>query len=447
MLVRKSSLAKAFLLSIVIVVATSACIGHAAPVGGTYVSVSPLAYVAKTLGETFVLSVQVSNVENLRAFEFKLGYNATLVEATAVVQGSFFPPAPESTTEELQINNTMGFVWVRISLSGSQPAMDGSGTLAQITFDVTSAPRSPQQASCMMSLYDTLLYDDSMRTITHDSVGGIYFYGSMQPDPPVDGLLLDVYTQKGGKGQGTPGGTFQLLEIVQLDSTLTYNGYPVQSKLVGFEALNPENQTIFLLVAVTDSEGTATISFRIPNLSQSLGKWTVISSSEVADRVVWDFLTFNVTYAIAPYGPRANFTESTEVPYELQTVEFDATNSLPGWNGTNIMPITEYRWDFGDGNKTTTQTPIVYHAYKQARIYYVTLTVYAPGATPETDTAPAQRKVVLPIPVGGYSILIERPAVERSPILYLALLTIQVAVFAIVRRKTPIKNHQRKTVK
>jgi hypothetical protein len=447
MSVGRSSLTKAFLLSIVIVVATNACIGHAVLVEGTYISVTPSAYVAEKLGETFVISVQISNVQNLRVFEFKLGYNATLVEATGVVQGSFFPPAPESSVEKLQINKTTGFVWLRISLSNSQPAMDGSGTLAQITFNVTFAPRPPEQACCVLSLYDTLLYDDSMRTITHDSVGALYFYGSVQPDPQVDGLILDVYTQKGGKGQGTPGGTFKLLEIVQLNSTLTHDGYPVQSKLIAFQVLNPKNETIVILVAATDSEGTATVNFRIPNLLQSLGKWTVISTAQVADIVVWDFLTFDVTYAIAPHGPRANFTESAEEPRELETVEFNASNSLPGWNGTNILPITEYRWDFGDGNKTATQTPIIYHAYKQTGIYYVTLTVYAPVATPETDTTPARRKVVLPIPVGGYSILIERPAVERSPILYMALLTIQVAVFAIVRRKTPIKNYQRKTVK
>jgi hypothetical protein len=438
-LVWKSSLTKAFVLSIFIVVATGARLTLGDTVGGTYISVTPSAYVAEKLGETFVISVQISNVQNLRVFEFKLGYNATLVEATGVVQGSFFPPAPESSVEKLQINKTTGFVWVWISLSDSQPAMDGSGTLAQITFNVTFAPRPPEQACCVLSLYGTLLYDDSMRTITHDSAAGLYFYGSVQPDPIVDGLILDVYTQKGGKGQGTPGGTFKLLEIVQLNSTLTYDGYPVQSKLVAFQALDPTNKTVLILVAITDYEGVASESFRIPNVVDSPGKWTVIATAGVADKVVWDWLTFNVTYAITPYGPKANFVENTELAYELQTVEFNATSSLPSWNGTNIMPITEYRWDFGDGNKTTTQTPIICHSHKQAGTYYVTLTVYAPGATPATDTAPAQRKVVLPPSVGGYSILIQRPVIERSPTLCMALLTIQAAVFTIVGRKAHIK--------
>jgi hypothetical protein len=285
-----------------------------------------------------------------------------------------------------------------------------------------------------------------MRTITHDSIDGLYFYGSIR-DPQVDGLLLDVYTQKGGKGQGSPGGTFKLGEMVQLNATLTYNAYPVQAKLVAFEALNPKNKTYLTLVAITGNEGVATINFTIPYLSESIGIWTVFATATVSDTVVWDFLTFNVTYAIAPYGPRASFTESTEEPYRLEMVVFNASNSLPGWNGTNIMPITEYRWDFGDGNKTATEAPIIFHAYEQAGIFYVTLTVYAPGATPETDTSPVQRKVVLSVPVGGYSIPIERPAVERSsPTLYLALLTMQAAVFATVRRKTP-RTHERKTLK
>lgn len=36
---------------------------------------------------------------------------------------------------------------------------------------------------------------------------------------------------------------------------------------------------------------------------------------------------------------------------------FNASLSLVGWNGTHYMPITEYRWNFGDGNTTSTAAP------------------------------------------------------------------------------------------
>lgn len=53
-------------------------------------------------------------------------------------------------------------------------------------------------------------------------------------------------------------------------------------------------------------------------------------------------------------------------------------------------------------NTTTITAPIITHVYTNPGVYTVTLEVYSPGATPETDTT-SQLKTVLspPIPVGG----------------------------------------------
>jgi len=129
------------------------------------------------------------------------------------------------------------------------------------------------------------------------------------------------------------------------------------------------------------------------------------------------------------------FTESTETPSVDEQVRFDATNSQPGWNLTEI-PITEYRWDFGDGSQVTTTTPIIYHTYKQAGTYYVTLTVYAPGTTPETDTSyPPQRKVVYAVPVGGYSLPIEKYTGTMPLIPYFTLVAMLIVVSNVLRRR------------
>jgi hypothetical protein len=435
-LIRKFLRRHVVLLLISIAVMGTGCIVQADPVEGTYVSVEPPVYVAKALGEVFTINVNISNVQNLRVFEFKLGYNTTLLDAVGVAQGTFFPPPPKASVEKLGINKTMGFVSVRISLSGSERAMNGSGTLATITFNVTFAPTPPEKAYCALYLNDSLLYDDSMTAIIHDSADGLYFFRSIQVDPPGTGRLLDLYTQKGGIGQGVSDGTFKLGETVELNANLTYNDYPVQGKLMSFVALDPKNITIRVQVGITDAEGSVTIDFKVPYISDSLGTWTVVAAAEVADRVVWDFLTFEVIYAVPPHGPKAAFTEIPERPYVNEIVIFNASNSLPGWNGTGIVPIAEYRWDFGDGNKTTTSTPIIYHAYGQAGIYYVTLTVYAPGATPETDTAPTQTKLVYLIPVGGYSVPIGSTTIAQPLAPYSILAAIQAIAFAIVRRKT-----------
>jgi len=79
---------------------------------------------------------------------------------------------------------------------------------------------------------------------------------------------------------------------------------------------------------------------------------------------------------IHPYGsvcaPTANFTWT---PIANLTIRFDASISLPGWNGTGYAPIQTYAWDFGDGNLTTVSYPIIDHKYATSDDYSVTLTV------------------------------------------------------------------------
>jgi hypothetical protein len=149
---------------------------------------------------------------------------------------------------------------------------------------------------------------------------------------------------------------------------------------------------------------------------------------------LWDIEQKQVL-VVQPHGPKAEFTATPETTYAGEAIKLNASASLQGWNGTHTMPITEYRWDFGDGNMTTTTTPIIYHSYKTAGIYYVTLTVYAPGATPETDST-TRRITIISMPVGGYSIPIRGYTTGKLLAPYLALVAMLTAVFATIRRKT-----------
>ncbi|MCJ7431844.1 S8 family serine peptidase [Candidatus Bathyarchaeota archaeon] len=142
---------------------------------------------------------------------------------------------------------------------------------------------------------------------------------------------------------------------------------------------------------------------------------------------------------VQPHGPKAEFTILPETAKVCELVKFDASSSLFGWNGTHNMPITEYRWDFGDGNRTTTSTPIVYHRFSSSGIYYVTLTVYAPGATPETDST-TRRVTVITIPVGGYSISIQVHTKTEPIIPYIALIATLTAILTKLRPKTKRKH-------
>lgn len=270
------------------------------PVADPYLLVTPTTHVATRLGETFTIYINISNVNNLRAFEFKLSYNTTLLDTVKVDQGSFFPSPPGVSVAKLEADETAGLIWVSISLSNFETPKSGSGTLATITFIVTFAPPSPARTSSVLDLHDTMLYDGNMASIVHNSIDGLYFWQTLLDDPPEAGLLLDLVTQRGGTGINATDGTFTLGETVELTAHLTLNGDPVQQKMVAFEVRNPLNEMILNRVALTDTNGYAVISFRIPSLSKSIGTWTVAATSSVSEYVVWDWLTFKVQAGVTP---------------------------------------------------------------------------------------------------------------------------------------------------
>jgi PKD repeat protein len=158
------------------------------------------------------------------------------------------------------------------------------------------------------------------------------------------------------------------------------------------------------------------------------GMWNVTYAAEAG------FKDFLLTIKPHPQPPAANFTWTPPIPKVGEPVKFNATASQPGWNGTNTMPITEYRWDFGDGNKATTIAPITCHSFGSSGIYYVTLTAHSPGATPETDSA-TLRIMVISVPVGGYSVPIEGYALTKALTLNLVAVAILIATFITIKRK------------
>lgn len=82
-----------------------------------------------------------------------------------------------------------------------------------------------------------------------------------------------------------------------------------------------------------------------------------------------------------PTPPVAEFSvQSQSMPMHVQdSVAFNVTFWLPGWNGTHVSPLLEYRWDFGDGNVTSTVATLVVHAYTYPQTCNVTLTAVGSG--------------------------------------------------------------------
>ena len=134
-------------------------------------------------------------------------------------------------------------------------------------------------------------------------LGVSYASGSLSQSA---GPAIDIYTQKkpyGGKGPYEPSDAFAPLEEVMIYAYVTYNMYPEQYALVAFEVKDANMNSVIFTSALTDANGTATISFRMPWLGEIeecnlFGTWTVVGRVEIAGEIVEDWLWFKVGWIV-----------------------------------------------------------------------------------------------------------------------------------------------------
>jgi len=171
------------------------------------------------------------------------------------------------------------------------------------------------------------------------------------------GLGMDLHTQYpypyGGQGQDQPSDMFGPQQLVDLFVIVTYNEYPVQQKLVGFQIYHED--LVFWREAATDEKGEAHVSFRLPwpcvnPKTEIFGKWYVIATVEVAEEVKNDTLGFWVWWkaevlSVEPkstYDPPAfyHYSSSSSLGQDMNfTVEY-ATYSMRTINLT--LTVTVY---------------------------------------------------------------------------------------------------------
>jgi PKD repeat protein len=154
-------------------------------------AIEPAEYTAKIIGETFDVNVTIADMRtDLRLVmpQFRVQYDNTSLEVVDVKEGPFlkqFGNAAEpphtffinitDVSPDYGPNVLVGIlIWPDENGTWSN-FPEGSGTLATITFKAikqTAAPESP--ISLTLTLNDTLLVDDSIGEIPHETVNGQY---------------------------------------------------------------------------------------------------------------------------------------------------------------------------------------------------------------------------------------------------------------------------------
>lgn len=93
------------------------------------------------VGPRVTVDIKVENVVDLFGYNFFLNYSKTVLTATGITLGSFFPS--NAWIVRNVIDDTAGYVWYSVLMpQGSTSGMSGSGTLATVYFAVDSLGES-----------------------------------------------------------------------------------------------------------------------------------------------------------------------------------------------------------------------------------------------------------------------------------------------------------------
>jgi hypothetical protein len=386
-------------------------INYAPPTQYPWFSVAPPTYTASNVGEIFNISIKVNNMVpgwEAVGFEFRLGYNSTILQLLNVFEGPWLPPfgiAPNQGTLFMKllvpgvaqvgdvVMPDVGGIWHAPFPNTKPGGIETPGTLAILQFNATMQGIFPTTLSCPLDLYGTKVANWLGANITQTApVDGFY---SMKPK--VLGRRIDVYVcnypdQYNGAGQNTPSDMFWPQKEVCLCANVTYNEWPEQQKDVAFEIFDPHGTRWGIIYARTNEVGTATICFRLPwpcdNPEYYIGVWTIVGTVDVACTIVNDTLTFHYDYLVRIWKVTADKPAYKHNETMCFTIDYGSHAQMPRTVILAVTAIDEVGVPFGFVYKNVTIGGTVFCQYRN---FTDTVCIFVPKWTragvAEIDTA------------------------------------------------------------
>ena len=330
------------------------------PVNNIDFKLAPTPIKPTKIGDGFSVNVQVSNVNpnwEIIAFQFSIMWNTTLIAPAGppfFANGSFFETfqyQPDGVVYASDINahyrgptgtplapdynfSTVGVLLMPDLLGGfvyHAPFPSGGGLLATLYFTAIYDTIAPDQ---IISSIDFIAEDFLVLTTAGAEIGYRSATGAVYYAPQVTlGLSIDLYTQYpapfGGQGPNQYSDSFGPQQEVDLFALVTYNAYPVQQKLVGYQIYHQgaTQGYNFVREGTTDADGVAHVSFRLPwpcndPVNEIFGWWYVNATVEVAEQVVVDNLRFWVWWPVGVVTIEPKFTAVNQTKQGC-TMEFE----------------------------------------------------------------------------------------------------------------------------
>ena len=130
----------------------------------TTMLVSPSSIIV-AVNETFQIDIDVSGVSDLYGWEFKLGYNTSLLELVNITEGNFLNSSRD-TYFVPKVMSADGYILAGCTSLRSVNGVSGNGTLATVEF------RAKKLGSCTLDLYDTRLVNSAKQLVEHGTNDG-----------------------------------------------------------------------------------------------------------------------------------------------------------------------------------------------------------------------------------------------------------------------------------
>jgi hypothetical protein len=223
-----------------------------------------------------------------------------------------------------------------------EPDVPAEGVIAIITFRVAYQSFGEPDMYGDLEIIDQLAIGLN-NPVDQDIVG-------IPMDPPVNGLytitvdwpgrVLDLYGGAlnegygshpfpepfGGQGPNNPMDLVVPQSEVRLFAEVTYNYWPVQQKLVGFEVEDPHGGILLKRTAVTNADGIAFILFEMPwpcdDPESLFGVWKVTATVSISDVRVNDTLEFHYDYMVNIFKVTTDMFEYNHCDEVEITIEY-----------------------------------------------------------------------------------------------------------------------------
>jgi len=138
-----------------------------------------------SVGDTFSLNIDISDVTDLYAFQFDIGFSPSTLAATGISEGAFLSGGVRTTNYiPGTIDNSAGTVtFTADTLQDLIPGITGSGSLATIDFNAVDIGTS------VVSLSNVLLLDSNLNNISASIENGSITVNPAVIPTPEPGVL------------------------------------------------------------------------------------------------------------------------------------------------------------------------------------------------------------------------------------------------------------------